>query len=621
MRIGTVVEKYRIVAQLGRGSMGVVYRAVDQTLDREVAIKVLNPDVADPRVIRRFRSEATTLARLSHSGIATIYDLVQSDTDLLIVMELVRGETLEKIANRVGPFPPEQAAHLVDEILSALQHAHRAGIVHCDIKPANVVVNATGGLKILDFGTARVLGAEKSTIDRYTMGTPAYMPPEQVMGHELDGRADLYAVGVILYRLLTGTLPFHAQNVMAMMQKQMAEAPPPLAAHRSGLPDWCETVVQRALAKAPEDRFQTAEAFRETLHQATGMVAMNPNNAFAIDSSVFEKTPAHGTVVQAAPTAAVAATVAEPAAVPRTIVSRAIPLAAKPSAPAARAAHGLSRRVIFECGVLAIALAALWRTYQVPAPAPPASAPAPVQQTVTPAPSPPPAVVASAPADVPTTSPAAAAPPPAAAKPPAPLTGSSRGAGSRPPPPAAAKNSAVPPPSAPPAKSPSAGTAAGSASAPLPAVPLLRSDGSRAGRGSAAPLVFEAKALVDAGDRQRERDCRVVLAEGRINVQAMDDRSIMFAVPYEKVSAIAYSRGRDPMWNAPGGPARVGRGGRGALGLFRGTRHWLALRIADLHPPFVVFRFGNDVEVNAAIRALEERTGRTAQLVVERPDR
>src|SRR5262249_55043897 len=154
----------------------------------------------------------TTLARLNHPLIATIYELsrVEGESDLLMVMEFVRGETLEDLSKRCGPLAPERAASIAAQVLDALEHAHRAGIVHRDLKPANVMLPEHGGVKVMDFGTARVLGAEHMTTDGYMMGTPAYMAPEQVLGQEVDGRADLYAVGVVLYRLLTADLPFHA---------------------------------------------------------------------------------------------------------------------------------------------------------------------------------------------------------------------------------------------------------------------------------------------------------------------------------------------------------------------------------------------------------------------------
>jgi len=270
--IGTTIGKYRIVGFLGRGATGIVYRAVDGTLEREVAIKVLNPHVAAADIMKRFRAEAAILAKLSHPQIATIHELLQTDTDQLMVMELVRGETLEKLSTRVGPMAPDIAARLIDAILSALDHAHHNGIVHRDLKPANVMVTQLGGIKIMDFGIARVRGAKHMTIDGCAVGTPAYMSPEQALGEEIDGRADLYAVGVVLYRLLTGKLPLDADTPLVMLQKQIAETPPPLHVHRDELPEWCEVVVQRALAKAPADRFQTAEEFRVAIGRATGLM-------------------------------------------------------------------------------------------------------------------------------------------------------------------------------------------------------------------------------------------------------------------------------------------------------------------------------------------------------------
>src|SRR5947199_203848 len=270
--IGRTIAQYRIVEPLGRGAMGIVYKAIDETLDREVAIKVLNPALADAQTITRFRAEATALARLNHPAIATVYELFRHDADLLMVMEFVRGETLEQLCNRLGALPLDDAEYLIDQVLAALEHAHRAGIVHCDIKPANIMVTVGGGIKVMDFSTARVREAEQAAAGGHVMGTPAYMAPEQVLGHRLDGRADLYAVGVVFYRLLTGALPFEADTTVAMVQKQIADAPAPLRVYREGLPAWCEETVRRALAKASAERFQTAGEFRHGLHPRTGIV-------------------------------------------------------------------------------------------------------------------------------------------------------------------------------------------------------------------------------------------------------------------------------------------------------------------------------------------------------------
>ena len=280
LMIGKTIGKYRVLGRLGSGGMGTVYKAFDETLEREIALKVLNPGLTDPRILTRFRAEATTLAKLNHPAIATIYELFDCDGDLLIVMEFVRGETLEKLALRMGVLAPEQAVFIVNYMLSALAHSHRAGIVHCDIKPANVIVTAQGGVKVMDFGTARARGAEHGAAQGYMMGTPAYMPPEQLLGHQLDGRTDLYAVGVVFYRLVTGTLPFTADTPIEAMRKQIADAPTPAIEHCPDLPDWCDHIVTRALEKAPTDRFQTAEEFRDALRDASGLMTAEPTRLF-----------------------------------------------------------------------------------------------------------------------------------------------------------------------------------------------------------------------------------------------------------------------------------------------------------------------------------------------------
>jgi len=274
--IGQTIGKYRILQRLGSGGTGTVYMAFDESLEREVAIKVLNRGVTEPAILKRFRVEATTLAKLNHPAIATIYDFVECGDELLIVLEFVLGETLEALAERTSPLPLSRAVAIVDAVLSALAHTHHAGFAHCDIKPANVMITAQGDVKVMDFGTAREQGAGTGAAP-YLLGTPAYMPPEQLLGHALDGRTDLYAVGVLFYRLVTGALPFSADNAIEAMRKQISDAHTPVCAHRPDLPDWCDRVVQRALAKAPADRFQTADEFQSALREATApVISANP---------------------------------------------------------------------------------------------------------------------------------------------------------------------------------------------------------------------------------------------------------------------------------------------------------------------------------------------------------
>jgi eukaryotic-like serine/threonine-protein kinase len=263
--LGQTVGKYRIVSRLGRGGMGTVYKAVDETLDREVAIKSLNPDLTDPDILKRFRAEALTLARLNHPNIAMLFELTEHDGALLMVMEFLRGETFEVLSQQSGPMPVDRSRDLCMQVLDALGHAHRAGIVHRDLKPANLMLTDSGVVKVMDFGLARMAGTEHLTTDGFMVGTPAYMAPEQVLAHEIDGRADLYAMGVVLFRLLTAQLPFKAESGISMAHKQVHDAPTPVRQVRTELPPACEDIIGRALSKSPAHRFQTAEEFKAAL--------------------------------------------------------------------------------------------------------------------------------------------------------------------------------------------------------------------------------------------------------------------------------------------------------------------------------------------------------------------
>lgn len=281
--LGTTLGKYRIIGTLGRGATGIVYRGVDESLGREVAVKILKPSLDESQIesktLERFRAEAAVLASLNHPGIATIHELFTSPTELLMVMELVRGETLEQLCDRLGPLPLDRATYLIDQILSALEHAHRVGVVHRDLKPANVMLTELG-IKIMDFGVAHARCAEHSVSEGYIVGTPAYMSPEQALGEGVGEAADVYSVGVMFYRVLTGALPFEADTTLDMLQQQLSKAPTPIWRHRNDLPAWCETIVMRALAKSESGRFQTAAEFRVALGRAAGY-SVRRNSAIA----------------------------------------------------------------------------------------------------------------------------------------------------------------------------------------------------------------------------------------------------------------------------------------------------------------------------------------------------
>src|SRR5262245_9305642 len=263
--VGQTLGKYRVIDRIGRGGMGTVYRAIDETLHRDVAIKILNAELNDPEVAKRFRAEANTVARLSHPGIATVHELFEHDGHWMMVMEFVRGETVEALLDKFGSLSAERAAEICLHALTALAHAHNLGVVHRDLKPANLMITESGVVKVMDFGIARVSGTEHLTGGGYTMGTPAYMSPEQVLGHKIDARADIYALGVVFYRLITGKLPFTGESPFALAQSQVNDPPTPIGFVRANLPAWVDQVVMRALAKKPEERFQSAAAFHDAL--------------------------------------------------------------------------------------------------------------------------------------------------------------------------------------------------------------------------------------------------------------------------------------------------------------------------------------------------------------------
>jgi serine/threonine-protein kinase len=596
--IGKTIGKYRIVGQLGRGGMGTVYKAVDETLEREVAIKVLNPELADTDIMRRFRVEATTLAKLNHPEIATIYELFRSDTDLFMVMEFVRGETLDKLTERSGALPPERAAALVDRVLSALEHAHRAGIVHRDMKPANVMVTEHGGVKIMDFGIARVRGSEHMTIDGFMMGTPAYMPPEQVLGQEVDGRADLYSVGVMFYRLLTGALPFRADTAIGMVQKQIADPPAPLRLHREGLPDWCEQVLQRALAKSPADRFQTAEDFRQAISAATALASRDPTKVFAVADLEVTTPPRPLEAAQAMAAAANAVRTPLPATRPETRAPR-HPLPGEGATVVLQRKHFAfagSMLTILVVGLAILALVAL-RHPVTAVPAPQFSVAGPAGATSS-------TVASTMESNAPNSpSPAASADsgPAAASSPSTARPQVASGSVTISSPRASSSSGATHP--ADPHLLPAVSVADIARPAPETSVPRME----------ATPMAFDARALIEEGEGQRERDAQVLFADGKVTVTT-DNRNILHSVPYGGVVSVSYSQGRNPLWNSPEGPAPVARMGGGALGFIRGQRHWIALRTRS---SFVVLRL-RDSQVRQVLGALQERTGRTPERITER---
>jgi eukaryotic-like serine/threonine-protein kinase len=554
--VGQNIGKYRVEDRLGRGGMGTVYRAVDETLHREVAIKVLNAELNDPEVAKRFRAEAITVARLSHPGIATIYELFQYDGQWLMVMEFVRGETLDRMVERLGALSPQRAAELCLQSLAALAHAHSMGVVHRDLKPANLMITESGAVKIMDFGIARVAGTEHLTSAGYMMGTPAYMAPEQVMGHEIDARADLYAMGVVFYRLTTGRLPFKGETPFAMAQSQVNDQPTPIGLLRTDLPSWVEQIVSRALAKAPELRFQSAIEFHEALARCMAGLSMTTTGAASYAAAPTEvlTTPVRlsgtGTISSRFQTAAPDAPTgyATPVSLsaagdPTRSVAPPVP-STPPRKPAMAVALGVAALVLVLAGIGAFMY--IRSRSQTP----------PAQN-----------VVATVPAASPETS---------AAQPPAPTA-----AGDATPPAAAATSPAPNPGVSPPGGSGSAAAnaarstqppAAPAPAATAPATPETRVPPSA----TESQIVFpNVKVLMVTGRKAQDRDALLSFVGGQVTVLNRQGGAILATTSYQAIERATYVRARNPKWD----PALFSPPPDLDMpGILPTARHWLVLQ-------------------------------------------
>jgi serine/threonine protein kinase len=643
--IGTTVGKYRIVDKLGRGGMGTVYKAVDQTLDREVAIKVLNPDLTDADLLKRFRGEAVTLARLNHPGIATIYELHHQDDELLMVMEFVRGETFHDLSDRLGPLAPPQAAHLCMQVLDALGHAHRGGVVHRDLKPANLMITEGGVVKVMDFGIARVLGSEHFTHGGYMMGTPAYMAPEQVLGREIDGRADLYSVGVVLYRLLSGHLPFKADTAISMVQMQISEAPTPITTFRPDLPDWCKAIIDRSLAKSPSDRFQSAEEFRAALiapvtPQALGeMPTLStpspPGLPLDLDMTVPHRTPTPMRTSSAIP--AVPGNTVRPGTPVTSPIQPAVsapptptntPLPEKTTTVVLGRTHLMvlaALLVIVAAGIALLAVAALRgarassspqtsAVESVASPAAPAGTAPAAATDASPAPPAPVSSVSAVPPP-PATPPVAATPLPAPPKS-APASGAAVGQ-----PPAAGERGVATAGAGPAAKTAGRGTSTGvspggspvggrasttkdtatTTATPPPAVPAPP---------VLPPVTFnQVRMLVAEGDRAREREGVLHIGDGHVSIVATSGGAPILSLANTSLTGIFYARSKQPRWRDASGQVVESKIDLGRMGFLRGERNWVIL-LTGGEP--VILRI-EDSALRSVLPALQERTGQKIQ--------
>jgi serine/threonine protein kinase len=275
-RAGSLLAGYQLVAQVGAGGMAVVFRARDERLGRMVALKILAPALAsDSEFRQRFIDESRSAAVVDNPHIIPVYEAGEADGVLFIAMRFVGSGDLQGVLDREGPLAPDRAAEFVSQVASALDAAHRAGLVHRDVKPGNIMVDSAADRPdhayLSDFGISKKVKAPAGlTGTGQYLGTPVYSAPEQIRGLEVDGRTDQYALACVAYELLTGALPFERDDVLAVLSAQLSEPPPPAASRRPGLPGAADEVLARAMAKVPENRYGTCQEFADALRAALG---------------------------------------------------------------------------------------------------------------------------------------------------------------------------------------------------------------------------------------------------------------------------------------------------------------------------------------------------------------
>jgi serine/threonine-protein kinase len=293
--VGEVIaDRYELEELVDHGGMSSVYRGHDRLLERNVALKVLHAHfVDDPEYVERFRREARAVAQLSHPNIVTVIDRGSSDGHQFIVFEYVDGENLKQLLERTGPLPTDRALELGVEIADALAFAHAHDLVHRDVKPQNVLIDASGDAKVTDFGIARSLDVERGVTQTGTvLGTSNYLSPEQAEGRQVTPATDIYSLGVVLYELLTGDVPFRGDNLVVVAMKHVTEQPPSLLDSRPDVPPRLARAIERALAKDPDDRFPSMDAFANELRRCR-----EEAGHFDADQTMVRGTP----VVPAAP--------------------------------------------------------------------------------------------------------------------------------------------------------------------------------------------------------------------------------------------------------------------------------------------------------------------------------
>jgi serine/threonine-protein kinase len=358
-----LAHRYVLERRLAMGGMGGVHVAMDERLGRRVAVKLLREDLAaSPEFVERFRREAHTVAGLGHSNIAQVFDYGQDGERHFIVMELVPGADLAKLLAERHRLPAEEVVDIAGQVCAALSAAHRAGVVHRDIKPGNVIVGPDGHVKVTDFGIARALGEAPLTQTGSVMGTAQYLPPEQSTGQPATPASDLYSLGVLIYQMLTGEVPFTGDSPVAVAVRHLSEDVPAPSAAVPDVPAALDHVVARATAKRPEDRYATADEMAAALRESL----LGPTTAWALPPAATTVLPAFAPAGASTVPHAAGPTPSAAAGAPGPTTAR-LPVTGPPLTRASRREQepsaAPSRRWVAAAGVGALALVgliALW---------------------------------------------------------------------------------------------------------------------------------------------------------------------------------------------------------------------------------------------------------------------
>jgi serine/threonine protein kinase len=276
------IGKYKILREIGKGGMGIVYKALDSTTQKSVAIKVLPPTMVDRVTVERFNREIHAMSRLQHPNVLKVYDFGMTKGKHYFAMEFVEGESLKAMIRRKGSLSIKETLDIVSQVGDALAYAHKEGMIHRDIKPGNIMITKKGEVKVMDFGLVQIAGITRVTAEGSAVGTPEYMSPEQITDGEVDSRTDIYSLGVVMYEMLTGHPPFEANTYQAIMMKHKYETPPPISKLRPEVPLELEKIVMKTMAKNVVHRYQKIEELLNDINRLKGMQSQMETEAYGI---------------------------------------------------------------------------------------------------------------------------------------------------------------------------------------------------------------------------------------------------------------------------------------------------------------------------------------------------